>query len=125
MKKIIAVLPTMLMIAPAAFAVGTQDITVPKPQGFNFTDIGALISSIVSLGLIVAALLVFLYLVWGGIQWITSGGDKAGVESARNRITAALIGLVIVAASYAIIRLIEGFFKICIVSCTISIPSPT
>lgn len=121
MKKLIAVLPLYLLLAGTALA---QDITVPKPPGFAFENIGKLISNVVALGLIIAGLLVFAYLVLGGIQWITSGGDKAGVESARNRITAALIGLAIVAAAWAVIKIIETFFGICIVGCTISIPKP-
>jgi len=121
MKKLIGVIPSFFLLAGTAFA---QDITVPKPTGFAFDNIGKLISNAVALGLIIAALLVFVYLVFGGIQWITSGGDKAGVESARNRITAALIGLVIVAAAWAIIKIIEAFFGITIVGGPISIPRP-
>ena len=49
-------------------------------------------------------------LVWGGIQWIMSGGDKAKTEEARNRITAALVGLAIVASAWAIMKLVEYFF---------------
>jgi len=121
MKKIVSLIPIYLALVPSVYA---QDITVPKPTGFAFDNIGKLISNAVALGLIIAALLVFVYLVFGGIQWITSGGDKAGVESARNRITAALIGLVIVAAAWAIIKIIEAFFGITIVGGPISIPRP-
>ena len=45
---------------------------------------------------IAAALAAFFYLILGGFQWITSGGDKAGTEAAREKITAAFIGLAIV-----------------------------
>ena len=121
MKKIAALVPTFLMFAPVALAQG--DIVVPRPQGFRIENIGNLISAVISFTLIIAAILVFLYLVWGGIQWMTSGGDKAGVESARNRITAALLGLAIVAAAWAVIKIIETFFGVTIVG-TITIPKP-
>lgn len=75
-------------------------------------ELGTLIGNFIAAGIIIAALLVFLYLVWGGIEWITSGGDKAGLEQARNRITNALIGLVLVAAAWAIITLITTFLGI-------------
>lgn len=74
--------------------------------------IGGLISSIVGVVFIFGFLLTLLYLLTGGIQWITSGGDKAGLESARNKITHAIIGLVILGASYAIFTLVGGFFGI-------------
>jgi hypothetical protein len=47
----------------------------------------------------------------GGIEWITSGGDKGKTESARNKITAAVIGLVILAASWAILGLVLQFLN--------------
>lgn len=72
----------------------------------QYEDIGTLISRVLSWGLIAAALLALLFLLWGGIQWILSGGDKAQLESARNRITGALIGLVVVAAVWAIFLII-------------------
>ncbi|MCB9801833.1 MAG: hypothetical protein H6774_01970 [Pseudomonadales bacterium] len=60
----------------------------------------------------IAALLVFVYLIWGGIEWITSGGDKGKTESARNKITAAIIGLIILAASYALLRIALEFIGV-------------
>ena len=57
--------------------------------------------------LVIAAIVFFFILVMGGVRWITSGGDKGKTEAARNQITAALVGLVIVFAAWAIIQLIE------------------
>jgi hypothetical protein len=51
-------------------------------------------------------------LIIGGVRWITSGGDKAATEAARGQITAALVGLVIVFAAWAILQLIELFFGV-------------
>jgi hypothetical protein len=100
------------------------DITVPQPATVKITDVGKLISGLIGIAMLLAALAVFVYLVWGGFEWITSGGDKAAVENARNKITAALIGLVIVASAWAIMRIIEFFFGITVISGTMSIPKP-
>lgn len=54
----------------------------------------------------------FFMFLWGAISWILSGGDKAHVENAKGRITNALIGLVLLIMSIAIIKLIEKFFGI-------------
>ena len=59
--------------------------------------------------MILGALLVFMYLIWGGIEWITSGGDKGKTESARNKITAAIVGLIVLASAWAILLLVLGF----------------
>jgi hypothetical protein len=74
--------------------------------------IGGIIAALIVLAMIIAAIVFFFMLIIGGIKWITSGGDKAQAESARNQITAALIGLVIVFAAWAIASLINYFFGI-------------
>lgn len=88
----------------------------PKP-GSGFEPLGTLtfptlISGFIRLVVIVAAIVFFFILVIGGIKWIASGGDKAKTETARNQITAALVGLVIVFAAWAIVALINVFFGI-------------
>jgi len=77
-------------------------------QGFA-DDFGSLLNAVMSFVMVIAALLVFFYLIWGGIEWITSGGDKGKTESARNKITAAVIGIIILAASFAILQLVLTF----------------
>ena len=72
--------------------------------------ISGIISALISLIIIIAAVLFFFILIIGGIRWIMSGGDKANTEAARNQITAALVGLVIVFAAWAILQLIDAFF---------------
>lgn len=95
-----------------------------KPKTGEFVDLGLLtlpqiVSTLIKLTLVIAAVVFFFILVIGGIQWIASGGDKAQTEGARNRITAALVGLVIVFAAWAIIALINTFFHIDIFSLTL------
>ncbi|MEN8253601.1 MAG: hypothetical protein ABFQ62_04470 [Patescibacteria group bacterium] len=81
------------------------------PEGF-FQDLGELISKGLTFVIAIAALMVFLYLIWGGIDWITSGGDKAKTDQARQKIIAAVIGLIIVAASFAILTIVLNFLGI-------------
>ena len=90
------------------FAQGFDDIDISPGIGYA-TDFGTMFSAILNVVMLVAAVLVFAFLIFGGIQWITSGGDKGKAEEARNKITAAIIGLIIVAASYAIINLVVSF----------------
>ena len=99
----------MFSVVGKAFA---QNITINQPAGFQITDVGTLITGAIGAALVIAAILVFGYLVWGGIQWITAGGDKANVEAARGRITNALVGLAIIAAAYAVILLVGFVFGI-------------
>lgn len=79
---------------------------------FAYTCIGKLVSNVISVAFIVAAVTTFILLVIGGINWITSGGDKAKIDTAQKMITNAIIGLAIVAASYAIYTLVLDFLGI-------------
>jgi hypothetical protein len=79
----------------------------------------SIVSGLIRGALVVAAVVFFFILVIGGIKWIASGGDKAATEGARNQITAALVGLVIVFAAWAIVQLIQVFFGVNIFSLTL------
>jgi hypothetical protein len=99
-------------------------INIPQPGNVKINNIGMLISALVGLLLILAALMAFFFLILGGIQWITSGGDKAGMEAARNKITHAIVGLIIVGAAWAIMILVQNFLGITIIGGSFSVPSP-
>ena len=71
-----------------------------------------LIPRIVGLAFLVGVLVFFFIMITGAIQWITSGGDKAGIESARGKITNAIVGVVILLSLFALLKVIEDFFGI-------------
>jgi hypothetical protein len=85
-----------------------------KNTGVSFFQ--KLVPSLVSLALIVGALIFLFNLIFGAIQWMSSGGDKQGLEAAKARISNAIIGLVILFAIFAIIQLIEYFFHVSILT---------
>ena len=75
-------------------------------------QLGDFVSAAIQAVIVIAGLLTFAFLVWGGVEWLTSGGDKEKYEAARGRITAAVIGLVIVVAAWAIMNVIGSFLNI-------------
>jgi hypothetical protein len=87
------------------FLSGTK---INVPEGFALT-IGQWISAVMSFIMVIAALLVLLYIMWGAFDWLTSGGDKGKIDQARQKIIAAVIGIVIVASSFAISQLMLQF----------------
>lgn len=87
----------------------TVDIRSLTPTISPISDLGLFVSRIANAALFLAAVILFLYLVWGGIQWLTAGDDKGKVEEARTRLTNALIGMAIVATSWAIFLFIDYF----------------
>jgi hypothetical protein len=106
-----------------AFAADPQ-ITIGQPSNIRISDLGQLISALVGVLLIVSALLAFFFLILGGISWITSGGDKAKMEEARNKITHAIVGLIIVGAAWAVMTLVQNFLGVTIIGGTLNFPKP-
>lgn len=82
-------------------------------------SVEGMVSGFIKLILVIAGLAFFFILVIGGVKWILSGGDKAHTEGARNQITAALVGLVIVFSAWAILQLINTFFGVNILELTL------
>jgi hypothetical protein len=106
--------------------LSADTINLKPGANSDFEKLGTLtmpsiISGLIKFSLVIAAVVFFFILVIGGIKWIASGGDKAQTERARNQITAALVGLVIVFAAWAIIALINTFFGINIFSLAIPV----
>lgn len=91
-------------------------IEPPAPlKGFLEKDptgagaISTFLSNFVTLLFSIAAIVLVLMLVWGALEWMLSGGDKEKLASARGRIINAIIGLVLFASAFAIIRLVGTF----------------
>lgn len=49
----------------------------------------------------------FFMLVWGGFTWLTSAGSPGKISDAKERITSAVLGLVIILSSYLILQIIN------------------
>lgn len=100
-----------ISLAPADEFAGLEDLTAP-----------GILSGAIGLVLLLVAIVFFFILVIGGLKWVTSGGDEKKVGAARAQITNALIGLAIVFAAWAIMKLIGSIFGISILD-GISIPT--
>lgn len=116
MKKAIATLTaagTYLYVALPAFAQGSSFCATGDFKGLcalKADKFGSIVGNVVTILLIIAVVISLFYLVFGGIKWVTSGGDKAKVESARNHIIAAIIGLVISFLAFFILSVVLSFF---------------
>ena len=94
-----------------------------KPTGTTWDTLGTLTlpviaTTLIRLVLVIVALIAFGFLIVGGVKWITSGGDKEATAGAQKTITAALVGLLIVFAAWAIAQLVSVFFGVDILTPT-------
>lgn len=92
-------------VLPPGIGGGTN----PNPNSGG-KALGQLISNLVGAVFIAGFLLAFMELLLGGLSWITAGGDKQKLETARDKITNAIVGIIIVGAAYALASLIARFF---------------
>lgn len=69
---------------------------------------GRLIAFGIRATFITAGIFLLIYLLWGGFDWISSGGDKERVSKARDKITQAIIGIIIIVASITIFQVVAG-----------------
>lgn len=96
----LALLLSFLFSLSSFSPVYAQELKAPGGSLAADTKVEAIPQYIVNLMFLIAAFLAVAYLMYGGIKWITSRGDKIAVEAARKHIMAAVIGLVIVAGSF-------------------------
>lgn len=61
-------------------------------------------NSVISVG----AIAVLIYFIWGAVEWITSAGDSAKLQGARNKMLHAFIGLFLLVTAYTIIGFVSG-----------------
>lgn len=88
---------------------GAPEVFEAAKAGSYFgTTLSGLLGGIMLIG----SLMVLLYLLWGGIEWITSGGDQSKVSKARDKITQSVIGLIVLASSTAIFIILQSFLGI-------------
>lgn len=67
-----------------------------------------LVNNIINIVLIVVGLVAVLYLIGGGVTYVTAGGDAEKAGKGRTTITNAIIGIVIIVASLAIYNYVVG-----------------
>ncbi|MFA7301770.1 MAG: hypothetical protein WC069_05645 [Candidatus Shapirobacteria bacterium] len=114
-------------LVPVAHAASGGTIQLTQKSGSAFSAIegltvGSIISGAISLVMLAVSLIFFFILIMGGLKWVMSEGDQKAVESARNQITNALVGLAIVFAAFAIMKLIGIVFGIDIIG-NLTIPT--
>lgn len=98
-KSILAAGPAAAGLLLSASSVFAQ---INSPLAWdNICDaIGGVLTLIFGL----AGAIAVIFLVMGGIQYMTSGGDKVAVEASRGRITAAVVGLIIVLGAVLVVN---------------------
>ncbi len=101
-KTIIASLIFFGFVIP----LSTFAFTVPnvgQSLGLGEADLESTVINLVRFVLGFLALVAVIVMIWGGFQWMTAGGNDEKISTAKKLITNAVIGLIIVILSWAIV----------------------
>jgi len=88
---------------------------ISPPAGMNIgggatpeASFGQLVGFGIRTLIIVAGMFMLIYLLWGALDWITSSGDKEKLTKAQQKITNALIGMVIIFIVLSVFNVLAG-----------------
>jgi hypothetical protein len=81
----------------------------PVPEAPKLCQLGSVVTSILGVALGLAGLAVFIMFVYGAFRWLTAGANEKVVQEAKGTLTWAVIGLVLMLASFFILQLIYNF----------------
>ena len=107
MKKIKYFIVYLFLASPIAVFAQTKTGEVVKlknPLGSGATKITVVAGNIIKQGLTMVGSLALLMFVYGGVTWMTSSGNQEKVKKGRDTIVWSAIGLIIVFASYGLVR---------------------
>lgn len=101
--------PVLAADIEAGLCAGAELRFTDNPSG-GCDDAGAvkkindIVHTIINLISAVVAIVAVVMIIFGGLRYITSGGNDASVTSAKNTILYAIIGLIIVALAQILVR---------------------
>lgn len=70
--------------------------------------VGLTLSKFINMILIVGSLFLVVFLLWGAFDWIVSEGDKEKLQKARQKLTNAVIGMILMVVALTIFMVVSG-----------------
>ncbi len=115
MKKILSIIFSLLFIFTLvpivqaglndAFGNGSIQEVVGQRAGFDTSsenDLESSISNIITLVLSFIGIIFLALLIYGGVNWMTAGGNDEKVTQSKKLIKQAIIGIIVVLGAYTI-----------------------
>jgi lysylphosphatidylglycerol synthetase-like protein (DUF2156 family) len=110
MKKTISKISLAVMsllpasaLAYTAPAYTAPDVLIKDP---STTSVASILGLVIDWVLLLVGGVTVLFIIYSGIQYVTSAGNKERAESAKKTLTYAVIGLVIIVLADVIVRLV-------------------
>jgi len=96
---------TLLILEP----IVSNALAIEDPLGGKTA--GEIINAIMSLLVVIGTGVTVIMIIWGGIRYMTSGGNEQATTSAKKTIMWAIIGFAILISAKFIIQAVESVLK--------------
>jgi len=112
-KKISFVLLLLVLVVPVVVDAIDLNLTYPTFPGapnINLSEnqsLSSIVAWLYTLIVGISGLAAFVMIVWGGVQWMTSAGNPTRTSDAQDKIQKALLGLLLILASFLILQVIN------------------
>lgn len=93
---------------PSLYLAAETFVKSPDDLGLPAVSAQGGLQSILNIVFIVLGLLAVIFVIIGGVKYILSGGDSAGIKSAKETIIYAIVGLVISLLAFGIVNYVTG-----------------
>lgn len=101
----------LLVIGLAAIAVNFTAAAIGLPTGIPASNnLPLAIWQLINVALILAGLTALVYVILGGVRYITAQGDESKVEAAKNTILYAVIGLIVIGIAAVLVNFVITIF---------------
>ncbi len=111
---VVAAFTVLLLNANYALAVGTisegADAAKGADQPADLFGNAGVFSTISSVLLFIVGAIAVIMIVIGGLRYVISGGDASQVQSAKNTILYALVGVIVAILAYAAVNFVINSF---------------
>ncbi len=99
--------PAMAACDPTAGGIQTgADCAQPTGTSGNLFATGGIFQTIANVLIFLVGAIAVIYLIIGGLRYVTSGGDSKAVTAAKDTILYAIIGIVVAVISYALVTFV-------------------
>ncbi|NTU99193.1 hypothetical protein HGA64_04290 [Candidatus Falkowbacteria bacterium] len=95
-------------LAQTADLFGGQEANINADIGLSSAHPAVIVARIINVFLGFLGIITLGMIVYAGYEWMTSAGDAAKIEKAKKRIMAAIVGLIIILASFGLVRYFLG-----------------
>lgn len=93
-------------------SAGPTPLEIIGPLDERFTDLASVINAALPYIYAIAGIILFVFIVWGGFDYLTAMGNPKKAEAGKNKITYALIGFFMIFAAFWISQIISYIFKL-------------